>query len=181
MSGRILSSFPEFLHQSQQISDDLAELGELAKLPEANIIKLPNISASIPQMKAAIAELQEKGFNVPSYPEEPKNEEDRQIQSRYDKIKGSAVNPVLREGNSIVAPQQQLSSMRKTTHTTWVSGQTILNRLFLVWLQMIFSETKNQSPSIKRPLQKLSSSLGRDCSPQRRNRVTGGGFWTQLL
>ena len=100
LSGRILASFPEFLLQSQRISDDLAELGELAKLPEANIIKLPNISASIPQMKAAIAELQEQGFNVPSYPEEPKNEEDRQIQSRYDKIKGSAVNPVLREGNS---------------------------------------------------------------------------------
>ena len=100
LSGRILASFPEFLQQTQRISDDLAELGELAKLPEANIIKLPNISASIPQMKAAIAELQEQGFNVPSYPEEPKNEEDRQIQSRYDKIKGSAVNPVLREGNS---------------------------------------------------------------------------------
>ena len=100
LSGRILASFPEFLQQSQRISDDLAELGELAKLPEANIIKLPNISASIPQMKAAIAELQEQGFNVPSYPEEPKNEEDRKIQSRYDKIKGSAVNPVLREGNS---------------------------------------------------------------------------------
>ncbi|MEC7487572.1 MAG: NADP-dependent isocitrate dehydrogenase, partial [Verrucomicrobiota bacterium] len=100
LSGRILASFPEFLLQSQRISDDLAELGELAKLPEANIIKLPNISASIPQMKAAIAELQGQGFNVPSYPEEPKNEEDRQIQSRYDKIKGSAVNPVLREGNS---------------------------------------------------------------------------------
>ena len=100
LSGRILASFPEFLQQSQRISDDLAELGELAKLPEANIIKLPNISASIPQMKAAIAELQEQGFNVPSYPEEPKNEEDCKILSRYDKIKGSAVNPVLREGNS---------------------------------------------------------------------------------
>ena len=100
LSGRILASFPEFLQQTERISDDLAELGELAKLPEANIIKLPNISASIPQMKAAIAELQEQGFNVPNYPEEPKNEEDRQIRTRYDKIKGSAVNPVLREGNS---------------------------------------------------------------------------------
>ena len=100
LSGRILASFPEFLQPSQRISNDLAELGELAKLPEANIIKLPNISASIPQMKAAIAELQEQGFNVPTYPEEPSNQVDLQIQSRYDKIKGSAVNPVLREGNS---------------------------------------------------------------------------------
>lgn len=100
LSGRILANFPEFLTEEQQISDALAELGELAKTPEANIIKLPNISASIPQMKAAIAELQSQGYKLPDYPEEPKTDAEQSIKARYDKIKGSAVNPVLREGNS---------------------------------------------------------------------------------
>ncbi|MGB0415893.1 MAG: NADP-dependent isocitrate dehydrogenase [Coraliomargarita sp.] len=100
LSGRILANFPDFLTEDQQISDALAELGELAKTPEANIIKLPNISASIPQMKAAIAELQAQGYRLPDYPEEPSSDEEKAIKERYDKIKGSAVNPVLREGNS---------------------------------------------------------------------------------
>ena len=100
LSGRILANFPDFLTEEQQISDALAELGELAKTPEANIIKLPNISASIPQMKAAIAELQAQGYKLPDYPEEPSSDEEKSIKERYDKIKGSAVNPVLREGNS---------------------------------------------------------------------------------
>ncbi len=100
LAGRILSQFPERLKEDQRISDDLAELGELAKQPEANIIKLPNISASIPQLKTAIEELQQKGYDLPNYPDEPKSDEEREIQSKYDKVKGSAVNPVLREGNS---------------------------------------------------------------------------------
>ncbi len=100
LAGRILASFPESLREEQRISDALAELGDLAKTPEANIIKLPNISASVPQMKAAIAELQSKGFAVPDYPEDPKTDEERAIADRYAKVKGSAVNPVLREGNS---------------------------------------------------------------------------------
>ena len=100
LSGRILANFPEALTEDQQIPDALAELGELAKRPEANIIKLPNISASVPQMNAAIAELQAKGYKLPEYPEEPKNEAERVAKAHYDKIKGSAVNPVLREGNS---------------------------------------------------------------------------------
>ncbi len=100
LSGRILAHFPECLPEDQRISDGLAELGELVKLPEANVIKLPNISASIPQLKAAIKELQNKGYAVPDYPEEPQNEEERCIQETYNKVKGSAVNPVLREGNS---------------------------------------------------------------------------------
>lgn len=100
LAGRILSQFPEKLQADQKISDDLEELGELAKQPEANIIKLPNISASIPQLKAAIEELQQKGYDLPNYPDEPKNDEEREIQAKYDKVKGSAVNPVLREGNS---------------------------------------------------------------------------------
>jgi isocitrate dehydrogenase len=100
LSGRIISSFPEYLKPEQIINDDLAELGKIAMTPEANIVKLPNISASVPQLKAAIKELQAKGYALPDYPEEPKTEEEKNIKSRYDKIKGSAVNPVLREGNS---------------------------------------------------------------------------------
>lgn len=100
LSGRILSQFPDFLKDDQKISDDLAELGELATTPEANIIKLPNVSASVPQLKAAIKELQEQGFILPNYPDAPTDDVSRDIQARYDKIKGSAVNPVLREGNS---------------------------------------------------------------------------------
>ncbi|MCP9963180.1 NADP-dependent isocitrate dehydrogenase [Streptomyces somaliensis] len=100
LAGRIIASFPEHLQEGQRIDDALAELGELAKTPGANIIKLPNISASIPQLKAAVAELQEKGYALPDYPDDPKTDEEREIRARYDKIKGSAVNPVLREGNS---------------------------------------------------------------------------------
>ncbi|MEU7577660.1 NADP-dependent isocitrate dehydrogenase [Streptomyces sp. NPDC041068] len=100
LAGRIIASFPERLEEGQRINDALAELGELAKTPEANIIKLPNISASIPQLKAAVAELQEQGYALPDYPDDPKTDEERDIRARYDKVKGSAVNPVLREGNS---------------------------------------------------------------------------------
>jgi len=100
LAGRILANFPEFLADDQKISDALAELGELAKTPEANIIKLPNISASIPQLQEAIEELQEKGFKIPNYPGNPKTEEEKTIKAKYSKVLGSAVNPVLREGNS---------------------------------------------------------------------------------
>lgn len=118
LAGRILATFPDFLTQEQQMGDALAELGELAKTPEANIIKLPNISASIPQLKAAIAELQAAGFAVPSYPEEPKSDEETAIKGRYDKIKGSAVNPVLREGNSDRrAPKAVKNYARKHPHS----------------------------------------------------------------
>lgn len=100
LAGRILATFPEFLKEEQRIPDALAELGALATTPEANIIKLPNISASAPQLDAAIAELQAKGFAVPNYPAEPKNDDEKAIKARYAKVLGSAVNPVLREGNS---------------------------------------------------------------------------------
>ncbi|MER5642426.1 NADP-dependent isocitrate dehydrogenase [Kitasatospora sp. NPDC002227] len=100
LAGRIIASFPERLEEGQRIADALAELGELAKTPGANIIKLPNISASIPQLKAAVAELQAQGYALPDYPDEPQTDEDRDVKARYDKVKGSAVNPVLREGNS---------------------------------------------------------------------------------
>jgi isocitrate dehydrogenase len=98
--GRIIANFPEKLTDDQKIPDHLTQLGELAKTPEANIIKLPNISASIPQLQAAIAELQEKGFDIPDYPEEPKNESEEALQARFAVVLGSAVNPVLRQGNS---------------------------------------------------------------------------------
>ena len=100
LAGRILASFPEWLSAEQQITDDLAELGALTHDPAANIIKLPNISASNPQMLSAIKELQDQGYALPEYPEEPQNAEEQDIKGRYDRIKGSAVNPVLREGNS---------------------------------------------------------------------------------
>ena len=100
LAGRIIANFPDYLTEDQQQPDDLAELGALTQEPEANIIKLPNISASIPQLKAAIKELQSKGYNLPDYPEEPANDEEKKIKTRYDVVKGSAVNPVLRQGNS---------------------------------------------------------------------------------
>ncbi|MBD8018000.1 NADP-dependent isocitrate dehydrogenase [Kaistella pullorum] len=100
LSGRILANFPEYLKEDQKVEDALAELGQLATTPEANIIKLPNISASVPQLDGAIAELQKHGFAVPNYPAEPKNDEEKAIKAKYAKVLGSAVNPVLREGNS---------------------------------------------------------------------------------
>ncbi|RUO31581.1 isocitrate dehydrogenase (NADP(+)) [Aliidiomarina sedimenti] len=100
LAGRVIALFPEYLKEDQRIADALAELGELAKTPEANIIKLPNISASIPQLTATIKELQAQGYALPDYPFEPQNDEERDVKARYDKVKGSAVNPVLREGNS---------------------------------------------------------------------------------
>ncbi|REJ72003.1 MAG: NADP-dependent isocitrate dehydrogenase, partial [Proteobacteria bacterium] len=100
LAGRIISAFPEFLTEEQRQTDDLAALGELVKTPSANVIKLPNISASVPQLSAAIAELQEQGYALPDYPEEASTDEEKSIRARYDAIKGSAVNPVLREGNS---------------------------------------------------------------------------------
>ncbi|MBO0914892.1 NADP-dependent isocitrate dehydrogenase [Streptomyces laculatispora] len=100
LAGRIIASFPDHLQENQRIEDALAELGALATTPGANIIKLPNVSASIPQLKAAVAELQAQGYALPDYPDDPKSDEEKDVRARYDKIKGSAVNPVLREGNS---------------------------------------------------------------------------------
>src|SRR5881398_1220583 len=98
LAGRIIALFPEYLTEDQRIPDALHELGELAKTPEANIIKLPNISASIPQLKAAIAELQAKGYALPDYPDDPSSDDEREVRARYAKVQGSAVNPVLRQG-----------------------------------------------------------------------------------
>ncbi|MCW8913167.1 MAG: NADP-dependent isocitrate dehydrogenase, partial [Flavobacteriales bacterium] len=122
LAARILALFPDFLSDNQQITDDLAYLGDLATKPEANIIKLPNISASIPQLKEAIKELQGKGYALPDYPDSPKNATEEDIRSRYDKVKGSAVNPVLREGNSDRrAPKAVKNYAKKHPHSmgTW--------------------------------------------------------------
>ncbi|WP_378172857.1 NADP-dependent isocitrate dehydrogenase [Aquimarina sp. SS2-1] len=118
LAARILAVFPEYLSDKQKQTDALAELGQLALKPEANIIKLPNISASIPQLKAAIAELQLQGYDIPNYPEEPKDDTEKEIKNKYDKIKGSAVNPVLREGNSDRrAPKPVKQYARKNPHS----------------------------------------------------------------
>ncbi len=114
LAGRILAHFPDRLTDEQRVGDALAELGELAKRPEANIIKLPNISASIPQLKAAVAELQAQGYALPDFPDAPATEEEREVRARYDKVKGSAVNPVLREGNSDRRPPASVKSYART-------------------------------------------------------------------
>jgi isocitrate dehydrogenase len=125
LAGRILANFPDHLTDDQKIGDALAELGELAKTPEANIIKLPNISASVPQLKEAIKELQSQGYAIPNYPEEPKTDEEKEIKARYAKVLGSAVNPVLREGNSDRrAPKAVKNYAKAHPHSmgAWSSG-----------------------------------------------------------
>ena len=118
LAGRIIANFSDHLEADQRIGDALAELGDLAKKPEANIIKLPNISASVPQLKEAIKELQNAGYALPDYPEEVTNDAEKEAKSRYDKIKGSAVNPVLREGNSDRrAPQAVKEYVKKNPHS----------------------------------------------------------------
>jgi isocitrate dehydrogenase len=122
LAGRIVASFPDALAPAQRQSDDLAELGEIAQTPEANIIKLPNISASVPQLQAAIKELKQQGYAVPDYPEEPKNDEERAVKARYAKVLGSAVNPVLREGNSdrrVAAPVKQYAKAHPHSMGKW--------------------------------------------------------------
>jgi isocitrate dehydrogenase len=118
LAARVLAVFPDYLTEEQRVADALSELGELAKKPEANIIKLPNISASIPQLRDTIEELQAKGYKLPDYPDEPKNDIEKEIKSRYDKVKGSAVNPVLREGNSDRrAPKAVKNYAKKNPHS----------------------------------------------------------------
>ncbi|HEZ4389226.1 TPA: NADP-dependent isocitrate dehydrogenase [Neisseria meningitidis] len=118
LSGRILAAFPEYLTEAQRVPDALAELGELVKQPDANVIKLPNISASVPQLTAAIKELQSKGFAVPDYPADPQSDKEKAVRERYDRIKGSAVNPVLREGNSDRrAPKAVKNFAKKNPHS----------------------------------------------------------------
>ena len=113
LAARVLAQFSDRLPEDQQVGDALAELGALAQTPDANIIKLPNISASVPQLKATIAELQAQGYDLPAYPEEPSTDEEKDVRARYDKVKGSAVNPVLREGNSDRRAPQAVKNFAK--------------------------------------------------------------------
>ncbi|OFZ21865.1 MAG: isocitrate dehydrogenase (NADP(+)) [Bdellovibrionales bacterium RIFOXYA1_FULL_36_14] len=125
LAGRVIANFPEKLTNSQKLPDALNELGQLAKTPEANIIKLPNISASIPQLKATIKELQNQGYNIPNYPEDPKTEEEKEIKNRFSKVLGSAVNPVLREGNSdrrVAASVKQYAKDNPHSMGNWASS-----------------------------------------------------------
>jgi len=134
VAGRVIALFPENLKEDQKLPDTLTELGELAKSGKANIIKLPNISASTPQLKACIDELQKQGFDVPSYPEDPKDEKEKEIKERYGKILGSAVNPVLRQGNS--------------DRTKWAHGRA--QRLASeAWTTVTFTRTSGRLSSRK--------------------------------
>ena len=123
LAGRIIAAFPEALTETQRQPDDLALLGELVKTPDANVIKLPNISASVPQLVAAVKELQGQGYAIPDYPETPATDAEKEIRARYDAIKGSAVNPVLREGNSDRRAAKAVKNYRAwPTPTGWASG-----------------------------------------------------------
>ena len=134
LAARMLSAFPEYLKDEQRVPDALNDLGQLTLKPEANIIKLPNISASIPQLKAAIAELQAQGYDLPAYPDEPKNDEEADIQARYAKVLGSAVNPVLREGNSDRrAPKAVKAYARKHPHSMGKWSQASRTHVAHMW------------------------------------------------
>jgi isocitrate dehydrogenase len=144
LASRILAQFPEFLAASQVVPDDLTELGKLTLLPEANIIKLPNISASVPQLKTAILELQKKGYKIPDYPEVPKTEAEKEAKARYDKVKGSAVNPVLREGNSDRrAPKAVKAYARKHPHSMGAWTSTSKTRVGTMGKNDFFSNEKS--------------------------------------
>ena len=144
LSGRILANFPEGLSPEQRIKDDLAELGALTLTPEANIIKLPNVSASVPQLKAAIAELQAQGFNVPNFPEEAKTDAEKEIKTRYAKVLGSAVNPVLREGNSDRrAPKAVKDYARAKPHSMGAWSKTSKTRVATMGKNDFFSNEKS--------------------------------------
>jgi isocitrate dehydrogenase len=144
LAGRIIAAFPDFLGEDQKIGDALSELGALTLKPEANIIKLPNISASIPQLKAAIAELQSKGYKLPDYPDNPQTDSEKEIRARYDKIKGSAVNPVLREGNSDRrAPKAVKEYARKHPHSMGAWTSTSKTRVGTMGKDDFFSNEKS--------------------------------------
>ena len=130
LAGRIIAAFPECLSDTQRQPDDLAELSELVKKPDANVIKLPNISASAPQLFAAIKELQSQGYDLPDYPENPISETKKTVRARYDAIKGSAVNPVLREGNSDRRAAVAVKNMQWLIRIRWAIGLPTARRAF---------------------------------------------------
>jgi isocitrate dehydrogenase len=144
LAARMLAAFPDYLEENQKVSDALKELGELTLKPEANIIKLPNISASIPQLRAAITELQQQGFKIPNYPDEPKTDEEKDIQARYAKVLGSAVNPVLREGNSDRrAPKAVKAYARKHPHSMGKWSQASRTHVAHMWENDFYHNEKS--------------------------------------
>jgi len=156
VSGRVIAVFSDKLKPEQKMHDHLTELGELAKTPDANIIKLPNISASIPQLKECIAELQKQGFDIPNYPEAPQNDEEKAIQAKYNKVSGSAVNPVLREGNSDRRSAVPIKNYAKSTLTRWANGRPRRRPTCRTWRAVTFSAMRSQWPS---PSARLASSM----------------------
>ena len=151
LAARIIATFPDFLEEGQRISNDLEILGTMAKDPEANIIKLPNISASIPQLNEAIEELQQKGYGLPDYPDDPQDEKEKEIKSRYDKIKGSAVNPVLREGNSDRrAPRAIKNYAKQNPHSMGAWTQSSKTHVATM-SQGDFKSNENRLPWIRTP------------------------------
>lgn len=163
LAGRIISQFPERLTEEQRVADHLAELGELATKPEANIIKLPNVSASVPQLKAAIKELQEQGYDLPAYPESPQTDEEREIRARYDKTKGSAVNPVLREGNSDRRAPASVKATPRPTRTAWAPGARTRAPTSPPWARTTSSPTRSRWSS--RPTTPCASSTSPPTAP----------------
>lgn len=178
LAGRILANFPEFLKEEQRIGDALAELGELVKQPDANVIKLPNISASMPQLNSAIAELQSKGYAVPNYPNDPQTDAEKDIQTRYDRIKGSAVNPVLREGNSDRrAPKAVKNFAKKYPHSmgawdkdskshvaTMTSGDFFHNEQSVTvteptTVKFVFTDNTGEQTELRKPLKLLAGEI----------------------
>ncbi|MDO4436042.1 MAG: NADP-dependent isocitrate dehydrogenase [Cardiobacteriaceae bacterium] len=178
LAGRILANFPEFLQENQRIPDALAQLGEYVLQPEANVIKLPNISASMPQLNAAISELQSKGYAVPNYPSNPQTDAEKDIQARYDRIKGSAVNPVLREGNSDRrAPKAVKNFAKKYPHSmgawsadskshvaTMSSGDFFHNEKSVTvqeptTVQFVFTDKSGKQSELRKPLKLLAGEI----------------------
>ncbi len=147
LAGRILATFSDHLGENQRQPDDLAELGKLVKTPQANVIKLPNISASVPQLQAAIRELQAQGYPVPNYPETPANDAERDVRARYDAIKGSAVNPVLREAIPTVALPPPSRNSHRPTRTAWARGRRTARRAWPPCRAAISFPTRHPSRS----------------------------------
>ena len=152
LTGRILANFPEKLTQAQRINDELAELGQLAMRPEANIIKLPNISASVPQLKAAIKELQDKGYDVPDYPDNATTDAEKDIRSRYASVLGSAVNPVLREGNSDRRAAGAVKQYARNNPHKMGAGVRTPSRMWRTCRAAISTARKSPPPSRRRPM-----------------------------
>ena len=159
LGGRILAHFPKYLTEDQIQPDDLNELSDIVKRPDANVIKLPNISASVPQLNAAINELQNQGYEIPDYVEHPQNQQQEEIKSTYGNVLGSAVNPVLREGNSDRRAPKAVMEYAKNIPIAWAFGLLSLKLTWLLWMAMIFLQMRDLKQFQKIRLELHASSL----------------------